>query len=147
MVIPEAKNQPLTIVEFQFQADDRIYRRTVVEMAAVQDVYPERAVQGIIFFGYNNLDPKTVPWTQVVRSFVLPDLLREWERQWPRHPLAAVFKPLLTESEEGFSGMRAGISGPSGRVRWASPAGGLWKRCSSVGWNNGSKTRRKRRLR
>jgi predicted transposase YdaD len=99
VIVPDAADQPITIVEFQFQADDRIYRRTVVEMATVQDIYPERAVQGVIFFGYNRLDPKTKPWVQVVRSFVLPDLLKEWERKHPKHPLVAVFKPLLAESE------------------------------------------------
>ena len=74
VIVPEAPDQPLTIVEFQFQADDTIYRRTVVEMAAVQDAFPGRVVQGVIFFGYNNLDPQTA--TEVVRSYVLPDVLR-----------------------------------------------------------------------
>ncbi len=54
VIVPEAPDQPLTIVEFQFQADDTIYRRTVVEMAAVQDAFPGRVVQGVIFFGYNS---------------------------------------------------------------------------------------------
>jgi predicted transposase YdaD len=102
VIVPEAPDQPLTIVEFQFQADDTIYRRTVVEMAAVQDAFPGWVVQGIIFFGYNKLDPQTAPWTQVVRSYVLPDVLREWERKQPNHPLVAVFKPLLAESEEAL---------------------------------------------
>src|SRR5208337_2307289 len=62
VIVPEARDQPLTVVEFQFQPDDTIYRRTVVEMAAVQDAFPGRVVQGVIFFGYNNLDPQTVPW-------------------------------------------------------------------------------------
>jgi predicted transposase YdaD len=86
VIVPEAPDQPLTVVEFQFQADDTIYRRTVVEMAAVQDIYPGRVVQGVIFFGYNSLDPRTAPWTQVVRSQVLCDVLHEWERKWPTHP-------------------------------------------------------------
>ncbi len=80
VIVPEAPDQPLSIVEFQFQTDETIYRRTVVEMAAVQDAFPGRVIQGVIFFGYNNLDPQTVPWTQVVRSYVLPDVLQEWER-------------------------------------------------------------------
>jgi predicted transposase YdaD len=108
VIVPEAPDQPLTIVEFQFQADDTIYRRTVVEMAAVQDAFPGRVVQGLIFFGYNGLDPQTVPWTQVVRSYVLPDVLREWERKQPKHPLVAVFKPLLAESEEVLRRQAAG---------------------------------------
>ena len=108
VIVPEAPDQPLTVVEFQFQKDDTIYRRTVVEMAAVQDVYPGRVVQSVIFFGYNNLDPKTAPWTQVVRSYVLSDLLRRWERKQPKHPLVAVFKPLLAESEETLQRQAAG---------------------------------------
>ncbi len=102
VIVPESPDQPLTVVEFQFQTDDTIYRRTVVEMAAVQDAFPGRVVQGIIFFGYNNLDPQTAPWTQIVRSYVLPDVLYEWERKQPKHPLVAVFKPLLAESEEAL---------------------------------------------
>ena len=108
VIVPEAPDQPLTIVEFQFQADDTIYRRTVVEMAAVQNAFPGRVVQGVIFFGYNNLDPQTVPWTQVVRSYVLPDVLQDWERKEPKHPLVAVFKPLLAESEESLQRQAAG---------------------------------------
>jgi hypothetical protein len=56
VIVPEAADQPLTIVEFQFQKDDTIYRRTVVEMAAVQDIYSGRTVQGLIFFGYNSFE-------------------------------------------------------------------------------------------
>ncbi len=108
VVVPERPDLPLTVVEFQFQADDTIYRRTVVEMAAVQDAFPGRVVQGLVFFGYNNLDPQTMPWTQVVRSYVLPDVLAEWERKEPKHPLVAVFKPLLAESEEVLQGQAAG---------------------------------------
>src|SRR5437762_956247 len=73
VIVPELPDQPLTIIEFQFQPDDTIYRRIVVEMVALQDAFPERVVQGVIFFGYNHLDPRTAPWTQVVRSCVLPD--------------------------------------------------------------------------
>jgi hypothetical protein len=54
------------------------------------------------------LDPQTVPWTQIVRSYVLPDVLYEWERKQPNHPLAAVFKPLLVESEELLRRQAAG---------------------------------------
>ena len=108
VIVPEALDQPITIVEFQFRADDTIYLRIVVEMAAVQEAYAGRVVQGIIFFGYNNLDPQTAPWTRVVRSYVLPDVLREWERRQPEHPLVAVFKPLLAESEEVLQRHAAG---------------------------------------
>ena len=105
---PRVPCPPLTVVEFQFQTDDTIYLRMVVEMAAVQEVYPGRVVQGVIFFGYNNFDPRTVPWTQVVRSYVLPEVLGQWERKHPKHPLVAVFQPLLAESEEVLQQQAAG---------------------------------------
>ena len=54
VIVPESRDQPITIVEFQFQTDDTIYGRIVVEMAAVQQAFPGQVVQGIIFFGYNN---------------------------------------------------------------------------------------------
>jgi hypothetical protein len=102
VIVPESPDQPITIAEFQFFKDDRIYGRIVVEMVEVQTIHPGRVVQGIIFFGYNSLDPRTAPWTQVVRSYVLSDILKKWERKQPKHPLVAVFKPLLAESEEGL---------------------------------------------
>lgn len=57
VVVPQACDQPLTVVEFQFQKDETIYQRMVVEMAAVQEANPGRSVQGVIFFGYNNSGP------------------------------------------------------------------------------------------
>ncbi len=104
VIVPEAPDQPLTIVEFQFQTDDTIYRRTVVEMAAVQDAFPGRVVQGVIFFGYNKLDPQTVPWTQVVRSYVLPDVLQAMGAKTAETPPGG------------------GIQAASGRKRGGAPA-------------------------
>ena len=43
-----------------------------------------------------------------MQSYVLPDVLREWERKQPKHPLVAVFKPLLAESEESLQRQAAG---------------------------------------
>ena len=100
VIVPEASDQPLTVIEFQFQKDETIYTRIVAEMVAVQEAAQMRPVQGMIFFGYNNLDPKTVPWTRVVHAFLLRDLVETFERSHPGHPLVAVFKPLLADSEE-----------------------------------------------
>ena len=99
LIVPDDPTQPLTIVEFQFQRDDAIYTRVVIEMAAVQESHQMRNVQGIIFFRYNNLDPRTPPWNRVVRSYLLRDLLKTFERTHPRHPLVAVFKPVLVTSD------------------------------------------------
>ena len=95
VVVPEDVTQPLTVVEFQFQKDDTIYTRTVVEMAAVQESHDMRPVHGLIFFQNNSLDPQTEPWNHVVKAFVLRASLEAFEREQPDHPLVAVFKPLL----------------------------------------------------
>ncbi len=58
-----------------------------------------RPVQGLIFFGYNDLDPKTEPWTQVVRTYSFPDVLRQFEQSHPGHPLVAAFKPLVVADD------------------------------------------------
>ncbi|MGO8747865.1 MAG: DUF2887 domain-containing protein [Thermoguttaceae bacterium] len=100
VLVPLAPDQPLTIVEFQFQWDEKVYTWVVMEMAAVQEMNSMRPVQGVIFFGYNKLDPRTVPWTAVVRSFVLQELLESLEQEQPKHPLVAVFKPLFGTSDE-----------------------------------------------
>jgi hypothetical protein len=108
VVIPEALVQPVTVIEFQFWKDPKIYTRVVVEMAAVQESQQMRPVQGLIFFGYNGLDPKTEPWNQVVKTFLLPDMVRELERSHPGHPLAAAFKPLLVDNEAELEREAAG---------------------------------------
>ena len=99
VVIPEASNAPLTVVEFQFQKEPTIYPRIVIEMALLQQSHQMRPVQGLIFFGYNGLDPKTEPWTQVVRTYSFPDVLRQFEQSHPGHPLVAAFKPLVVEDD------------------------------------------------
>lgn len=38
----------------------------------------------------------------MVHSCVLAEVLEAWERERPRHPLVAVFKPLLAASEESL---------------------------------------------
>jgi predicted transposase YdaD len=108
VIVPEASDRPLTIVEFQFRQDETIYTRTVAEMMALQEAHQMRAVQGVIFFGYNELDPRTAPWTRVVQTYVLPEVLEAFERERPGHPLAAVFKPLLAEDESVLAREAAG---------------------------------------
>lgn len=108
VVIPESSEQPLTVVEFQFQKEPTVYTRTVMEMAAVQEAHQMRPVQGLIFFGNDDLDPQTAPWTRVVPTFLLREVLETWERAHPGHPLAAVFKPLLVDSEATLEREAAG---------------------------------------
>jgi hypothetical protein len=68
-------------------------------MAAIQEEFGLREVQGIIFFGEARFDPRTKPWTSIVRSIVLVDELRRLAERTPEHPLVAVFQPLLAERE------------------------------------------------
>ena len=103
LVVPIDPSRPLTVVEFQFQLDETIYARTVQEMIAAQVEHGMRDIEGIILFAYNALDPKTEPWTRVVRSFVFDDLLRALEQRQPEHPLVAVFKPLLVEDDAALA--------------------------------------------
>ncbi|MDA1014554.1 MAG: DUF2887 domain-containing protein [Planctomycetota bacterium] len=100
LLVPRNSAMPVTVIEFQFQFDDKIYPRIVTEMAAAQVAYDMRVVKGLILFGYDELDPATTPWTQVVQSFNLGELFRAFESDHPEHPLVSVFKPLMTEDEE-----------------------------------------------
>ena len=99
VIVPKDPHQPLTVVEFQFQKDETIYTRIVMEMAAVQEAHGQRPVQGIIVFGQSGLDPRTAPWTQIVLGVVLQDVLADLRRRNPQHPLANVFEPLLEPSD------------------------------------------------
>lgn len=99
VIVPEAADPPLSVIEFQFGENRQIYTRTVQKMAAVQEEFHMREVQGIIFFGDQRLDPRTKPWTSLVRSIVLPEELRRLAEHSPEHPLVAAFQPLLAERE------------------------------------------------
>ena len=99
VIVPEAPDPPVSVIEFQFGENPHIYTRTAQKMAAVQEEFDMRAVQGIIFFGDQRLDPQTKPWTSIVRSIVLTDELRRLAERSPEHPLVAAFQPLLAERE------------------------------------------------
>jgi predicted transposase YdaD len=99
VVIPNSGEGRLWVIEFQFGENPQIYTRTVQKMAAVQEEFNMREVQGIIFFGEGRLDPQTKPWAGLVRSIVLPDELRRLAERSPDHPLVAAFQPLLAETE------------------------------------------------
>ena len=95
ILVPVDLVQPITVAEFQFQFDETIYTRVVTEMAAVQEAYKMRAVQGLIIFGKDSLDPRTASWTQVVHVCVLPEVVANLCRSRPNHPIGALFQPLL----------------------------------------------------
>jgi predicted transposase YdaD len=99
VIVPQRPEPPLSVIEFQFGENPQIYTRIVQKMAAVQEEFHMREVQGVIFFGEQRLDPRTKPWASLVRSVVLQDELRRLAERSPDHPLVAAFQPLLAESE------------------------------------------------
>jgi hypothetical protein len=99
VIVPENAKSPLSVIEFQFGENRQIYTRTVQKMAAVQEEFEMREVQGVIFFGDQRFDPRTKPWTSLVRAIDLPAELRRLAAQGTNHPLVAAFQPLLIESE------------------------------------------------
>ncbi len=109
IVVPVDATQPITVVEFQFQRDERIYTRLVTEMAAAQEAHAMRPVQGLILFGRSGHDPQTPPWSQIVRSVVLKEVLPEFARTHTGHPLASVFQPLVEENLPTLETQAAGL--------------------------------------
>jgi predicted transposase YdaD len=99
LVVPHDPSKSLTVIEFQFQLEATIYPRTVRGMAAAQVEHGMRDVEGFIFFAYNGLDPKTEPWTRIVRSFSFDDLLTALAQRHAEHPLVAVFQPLMAKDD------------------------------------------------
>ena len=100
VIFPKNPNEALTVVEFQFQDDATVYCRTAQEMLLLQQQYDMRGVQGIIFFRQAHQDPQTEPWRQIIRSYLLRDVLEALAHQDANHPLVAVFQPVLLTNEE-----------------------------------------------
>ena len=100
LIEPFDPSQDLTISEFQFQFDLKIYLRVIEAMTGAQGDNNMRGVRGIIIFADASLDPKTQPWNSIVESFVLKDCIQDLENREPSHPLVAVFKPLLEKQDD-----------------------------------------------
>ncbi len=92
---PDDLDAPLFVIEVQFQKSPNIYQRIVAEMAQIQEENGSASIEGIILFATAKLDPKTLPWTKVVRSVFLDEMLTELEEEDVSHPLVAVFKPVF----------------------------------------------------
>ncbi len=93
----ESPDEPLTLMEVQFQRDASIYNRLVLTMAQIQQEHDFRSVRGIIFFATRPLDPQTQPWAETIRVVYLDEVLREREARMPQDPIVAVFKPVLED--------------------------------------------------
>ena len=109
VIVPQAPFHPLWVIEFQFGDNPYIYTRIVQKMAAIQEEFGMREVQGMIFFGEARSDPQTKPWTSHVRSIVLVEELRRLAERVPEHPLVAVFQPLLAEREHDLEHTAGGF--------------------------------------
>ena len=108
VVIPDDPIEPLLVVEFQERREPEIYARTAIKMAALQKMHGMRAVNGIIFFGDQKLDPQTQPWCRIIDSCVMSEVVRSFATQHADHPLQVVFHPLLTlKDDELIAGIKA----------------------------------------
>ena len=100
LIVPDDDEQSLVIVEFQFQLDVSIYGRTVIAMALAQKEHGHRPVRGIILFRDGTIDPDIEPWNRVVDRFNFADLIEDFGREHPDHPLFAVFQPVLMNDDD-----------------------------------------------
>jgi len=97
---PLSDSDPVYLVEFQAYADNTVYHRLVMEMAAYGKEHPDRKIRGILVFTASELDPKTDPWHKLTEAgeslkvVYLDDFLDKLEKRHPDHPLLAVFSPL-----------------------------------------------------
>ncbi len=90
LLVPEAADEELTVVEIQGYNDGGITRGWLSKWRS-SSVKRGRLVQGIILFLDESLDPKTEPWTKGVRSISLRESISQVQATDPHHPLVAVF--------------------------------------------------------
>jgi predicted transposase YdaD len=108
VLIPDSADGIITILEIQFQRDEEIYLRVVMEMVLVQQKMRGRKVQGVILFVDHSLDPRTEPWCHFVSVHSLADTLGRLATEHPAHPLVAVFQPLMQDDSEKLEREAAG---------------------------------------
>ena len=102
ILVCDAVDGPMTVVEVQGYYDLNIYARTALEMALLQKQNPHREIRGIILFLDPTLDPKTIPWTRIIQSISLVEAIAKLQKVDPQHPMIAVFQPLLIENDENL---------------------------------------------
>lgn len=102
ILVCDAIEGPMTVVEVQGYYDQSIYARTALEMALLQKQNPHRVICGFILFLDPTLDPKTVPWTRIIQSISLVEAIAKLQQEDPHHPMIAVFQPLLIENDENL---------------------------------------------
>jgi predicted transposase YdaD len=104
---PHDKKQPACVIEVQFQRDETIYTRLVIEMALAQEKKRYRGVQGIIFFARKALDPRTPPWQRVVQAVYLDEALEKLRLEQPEHLALDVLAPICIESDSALEAAAA----------------------------------------
>ncbi len=100
ILIPDDEQLAVQIVEFQGYHDPLIYARIGIEMGMLQQLHPNRAVGGVIFFMDRTFDPQSPPWNAIIEAVYLVEVLKELETSEPNHPLVAVFQPLFIDDQE-----------------------------------------------
>jgi hypothetical protein len=93
VLLPEAPDEPIWVIEFQARDDPKIYHRSVVELGLVGERNLGRVVRGLILFATPALDPRTEPWSAAARQ--------------PDAPLrVAYLQPILEALERREPGIR-----------------------------------------
>ena len=90
---------PRRIVDVQFQRRADVYPRAGSYLAMLHQLDVERPVEAVILFARRDLDPRTPPWTAIIRAVYLDEMVARLRREDPRHPLAAAFAPVFDDDE------------------------------------------------
>jgi predicted transposase YdaD len=93
-------SRPLMVIEFQLWPSDNVFLRTVEEMIAVERLYPNREVRGIVFFASEALNKFRSKWEIMVDVYYLDKELAVLAERNPSHPLPKLLAPVFEKSEE-----------------------------------------------
>jgi predicted transposase YdaD len=124
VLLPDAPEEPIWVIEVQGRGDANIYYRLLVELGLVGERHPGRVVRGLILFATPALDPRTEPWHGAARHpdaplrvAYLESILDALAARAPEHPLLAVFLPYRVADRE-----RLRREGPQALARIATAA-------------------------
>ena len=86
ILVCDAVDGPMTVVEVQGYYDQNIYARAAIEMALLQKQNPHREIRGITLFLDPTFDPRTEPWTRIIQSISLSEpcllkMMKIWNRR------------------------------------------------------------------
>ncbi len=99
LIEPSDHSKPRRIVEVQFQNLADIYPRTAAAMALLHQTNVKRQIEAVILFATRKLDPRTKPWSAVIRAVYIDEAIEELRKKDPRHPLVAAFEPVFEKRQ------------------------------------------------